>query len=110
MTTLSSKSEGLSSNPARAVLLDQLPGQVAARVGALGQRHPPDRVRDLVVDLCQLRPWKVDELALLLQRNPESIRQNYLRPLLVQRRIVMTLPDTPNSPQQAYRSVEGSKS
>jgi ATP-dependent DNA helicase RecG len=64
-------------------------------------------VRDLVVDLCRHRPWKVDELALLLQRNPESIRQSYLRPLLAQKRIEMTLPDTPNSPQQAYRSVEG---
>lgn len=111
--SLSSKPEGLSSNPdpARAALLDELPGQLAARVGALGQRHPPERVRDLVVDLCLLRPWKVEELALLLQRNPESIRQNYLRPLLAQKRIEMTLPDTPNSPQQAYRSVEeGNKS
>lgn len=96
LAPLSSKAEDLSSNPdpARAALLDALPGQLAARVGALGQRHPPERVRDLVVGLCQLRPWKVEELALLLQRNPESIRQNYLRPLLAQKRIEMTLPDT----------------
>ena len=47
----------------------------------------------------------MDELSLLLQRNPESIRQNYLRPLLAQKRIGMTLPDTPRSPQQAYRSI-----
>ena len=105
---LSSKSAGLSGNPdpARTALLSELSGPLAARVGALGQRHPPDRVRDLVADLCQLRSWRVDELALLLQRNPESIRQNYLRPLLAQRRIAMTLPDTPHSPQQAYRSVQ----
>ena len=107
--SLSSKSGGLSSNPdpdpARTVLLDELPGQLAARVGALGLRHPPERVRDLVVELCRRRPWRADELSLLLQRNPESIRQNYLRPLLAQKRIAMTLPDTPHSPQQAYRSV-----
>lgn len=109
---LSSKSEEQSSNsdPARAALLDELPGQLAARVGALGRRHPPEQVRDLVVDLCQHRPWTVDELALLLRRNPESIRQSYLRPLLAQKRIEMTLPDTPNSPQQAYRSATGSAS
>lgn len=105
--SLSSKSDGLSSkpDPARTALLDELPGQLAARIGALGQRHPPERVRDLVVELCRRRAWRVDELALLLQRNPESIRQNYLRPLLAQKRIAMTLPDTPHSPQQAYRSV-----
>lgn len=112
--SLSSKSGGLSSNPdpdpARTVLLDELPGQLAARVGALGLRHPPERVRDLVVELCRSRPWRADELSLLLQRNPESIRQNYLRPLLAQKRIAMTLPDTPHSPQQAYRSVPESLS
>ncbi len=119
---LSSKPEGLSSNPgalssnpdalssnlapARAALLNELPGELAARVGGIGQRHQPDRVRDLVVDLCAHRSWRVDELALLLQRNPEFIRQSYLRPLLAQQRIAMTLPDTPNSPLQAYRIAQ----
>ncbi|TVQ35105.1 MAG: transcriptional regulator [Wenzhouxiangella sp.] len=106
---LSSKSALLSSNPeseARDTLLNQLPGQLAARVGGMGQRHPPEQVRDLVEALCQHRAWKVEELALLLSRNPETIRQNYLRPLLAQNRIAMTRPDTPNSPQQAYRSVD----
>lgn len=119
LDALSSKPEGLSSNPgalssnpdalssnlapARAALLNELPGELAARVGGIGQRHQPDRVRDLVVDLCAHRSWRVDELALLLQRNPEFIRQSYLRPLLAQQRIAMTLPDTPNSPLQAYR-------
>jgi ATP-dependent DNA helicase RecG len=107
---LSSKQPLLSSNPesaARNALLNHLPGQLAARVGALGQRHPPEQVRDLIVALCQHRAWKVEEFALLLSRNPETIRQNYLRPLLAEKRIVMVLPDTPNSPQQAYQSVEG---
>lgn len=119
LDALSSKPEGLSSNPgalssnpdalssnlapARAALLNELPGELAARVGGIGQRHQPDRMRDLVVDLCAHRSWRVDELALLLQRNPEFIRQSYLRPLLAQQRIAMTLPDTPNSPLQAYR-------
>ena len=105
---LSSNPEALSSNlaPARAALLNELPGELAARVGGIGQRHPPDRVRDLVVDLCAHRSWRVDELALLLQRNPEFIRQSYLRPLLAQQRIAMTLPDTPNSPLQAYRIAQ----
>ena len=106
---LSGKSAPLSGNPesqARDALLNELPGPLAARVGALGQRHPPEDVRELVEALCRHRAWKAEELALLLSRNPKTISQNYLRPLLVQRRIVMTLPDTPNSPQQAYRSLE----
>ncbi|MDO5691593.1 MAG: ATP-binding protein [Pseudomonadota bacterium] len=105
--SLSSNPPSLSSNPdpARTALLNELPGELAARVGAIGQRHPPERMRDLIVDLCTQRAWRVDELATLLQRNPESIRQSYLRPLLAQQRIAMTLPDTPTSSQQAYHSV-----
>ena len=107
--SLSSMSVPLSSKQQtdRGALLDQLPGQLAARIGAIGLRHPPEQVRDLVVELCRFRDWQADELALLLQRKPETIRQDYLRPLLAQQRITMTIPDKPRSPQQTYRSVGG---
>ena len=77
------------------------------RLGALGRRHPPDEVRAVVVELCRLRPWRAEELATVLQRNVEHIRQNYLRPLLREQRIALTHPDEPNDPQQAYRAVDG---
>ena len=107
---LSSKSEGLSSksDEERNALLDEIPGQLAARIGSIGRRHPPEPVRELVVELCRLRAWRAEELALLLSRKPETIRQDYLRPLLAQKRIAMTQPDKPKSPQQAYRSVQES--
>lgn len=79
----------MSSNPSdpttdapRIALLDALPGSLAARLGAIGQRHPPQEIQDLVVAVCSLRAWPVDELALVLRRNPEVVRQNYLRPLM----------------------------
>ena len=116
---LSSNPDGLSSNPgeltsnpktdaqdvARATLLDQLPGSLAARLGAIGQRHPPQEIQDLVVALCSLRDWPVEELALILRRNPEVVRQNYLRPLMRDGRLAMTRPEEPNDPQQAYRAL-----
>ena len=110
--TLSSELEGLSTNldsPERRDLLNELPGEFAARVGALGQRRPPEEVRELVVTLCRLRAFRAEELATLLVRNPETVRQNYLRPLLRAGRIAMTRPEAPNDPEQAYRTVEGVK-
>jgi len=117
---LSSKPPALSSNPAalpdepatlstrydetqRSQLLDTLPGSLAARLGAIGLRHPPQETRELVMALCALRDWRVEELSLVLRRNPEVVRQNYLRPLMREGRLVMTNPDEPNDPQQAYR-------
>jgi ATP-dependent DNA helicase RecG len=56
--------------------------------------------------MCALRDWRVEELSLVLRRNPEVVRQNYLRPLMREGRLVMTNPDEPNDPQQAYRARE----
>jgi ATP-dependent DNA helicase RecG len=123
---LSSNPDGLSSNPgrlssnpgsvssnldpaaeaARRALLNELPGELAAQVGSIGQRHPPEEVRDVVVALCQQRDYRAEDLAQLLARNVETVRQNYLRPLLRAGRIAMTRPDKPNDPEQAYRAVE----
>ncbi len=120
-TALSSNPDGLSSNPVipapapadarldatpRRALLDGLPGSLAARLGAIGQRHPPQEIRSLIVELCTLRDWGADELSQVLQRNPEVVRQNYLRPLMREGRLVMTHPEEPNNPQQAYMAVK----
>lgn len=121
---LSSNREGLSSNPraltsdsptqegsqdrlrdqSRVRLLNELPGALAARVGALGHRRPPQEIQELVIALCKERAWRAEELASLLDRNAETVRQNYLRPLLRSNRIVMTNPEKPNDPEQAYRA------
>jgi len=111
---LSSNPDGLLSNPQepefdeahRRELLNGLPGELAAKVGAIGQRHPPEKVRALVIALCQFRAWRTEELSNLLRRRPETIRQHYLRPLMRERRLTMTNPKEPNDPQQAYRAVE----
>lgn len=115
---LSSHPPALSSHPeaepprfdegARRSLLNGIPGELAARVGAIGQRHPPEEVRQIVEEICRLRAWRAEELATLLRRNAETVRQNYLRPLMRDGRLAMTKPDEPNDPQQAYRAVEDS--
>lgn len=112
---LSSTPQASSSNPEglpakfdealRSALLDDLPGSLAARLGAIGRRHPPQETHDLVVALCAVRAWRVDELSAVLRRNPEVVRQNYLRPLMRAGRLTMTNPDEPNDPQQAYRAT-----
>jgi len=112
---LSGNPELLSSNPAdkydealRSQLLDGIPGTLAAKVGAVGKRHPPQDVQDVVVALCLVRAWRADELSTVLRRNPEVVRQNYLRPLMREGRMKMTNPQAPNDPQQAYRAIGGS--
>ncbi len=112
-TLSTNPTEALSTNPTpaqeahRKALLDQLPGALAARIGAFGKRAPPGEVCDAVVDLCRLRDWQAEELATLLHRHRRYVRNNYLRPLMRDGRLVMTRPEEPNDPQQAYRAVKG---
>ncbi len=111
---LLSKPGNLLSNPQvlmfdearRRELLNELPGGLAANIGAIGQRHPPEAIRALIIALCQLRAWRSEELSDLLRRRPETIRQHYLRPLMREGRLIMTHPEAPNDPQQAYLAVE----
>ncbi len=106
LDTLYSNPDVLSSNPKRCAILNELPGELAARVGALGKRRPPEEVRELVVALCRQRIFRVEELAILLARNPETVRQSYLRPLLIDGRISMIRPEVPNDPEQAYQALQ----
>jgi ATP-dependent DNA helicase RecG len=94
-----------SDSSTREALLKQVPGNIAARLGGLGQRNSPDAVRDIVLELCLQRAWRAEELALLLQRNTEYVRSNYLRPLLRSGQLTMTNPSDVNDPQQAYRTA-----
>lgn len=93
----------------RRILLNEIPGELAVQIGSLGQRNSPDLVRNVVVLLCGHRAYRAEELARLLGRNVETVRQNYLRPLLQAGRVVMTLPEKPNDPDQAYRTVTADK-
>ncbi len=108
---LSTNPEGLSAMLANAqdaqhkALLNELPGSLAARIGAIGQRHPPGEVCDAIVEICRLRDWRAEELATLLQRHSRYVRNNYLRPLMRDGRLAMTNPNEPSDPQQAYRAV-----
>ena len=100
------KAEAARKALARRALLVDLPGDLGARVGALGRRTLPDDVRAVVLDVLGLRAWRLEELAQLLQRNPEYVRQKYIQPLLDAGSITMTRPDKPNDPEQAYRAVQ----
>jgi ATP-dependent DNA helicase RecG len=91
---------------ARRILLTALPGELAARLGALGKRSPPDAVRTVVLDLLRHQAWRLEELGVLLQRNSEYIRQKYVQPLLQTGQASMTRPEEPNDPQQAYYAAQ----
>lgn len=73
----------------------------------LGRRYgiPPRYPQDKIVAFC-MTPRKRAEIAEYCgYKDVKHFTQNYLRPLIEEGRIVMTIPDKPNSKNQRYLSA-----
>lgn len=97
-TALPSKLNSLSSE------FESLPLDLKTELTALGSRSSLDKVNNLILKLCALKPYKLPELARLLKRHDVYVRQNYLMPLIKAGKLEYLFPHQPNHPQQAYRT------
>lgn len=66
---------------------------------------PKDRVRAAIVEACSVRPLSLGELAELLGREKTKLRERHIVELVREGRLLMTLPQEPNHPRQAYRAA-----
>ncbi|RAK20538.1 hypothetical protein B0I26_104191 [Anoxybacillus vitaminiphilus] len=66
------------------------------------KRLSPAVMEEIILQLCSKRPLMLKELAYLLERTPDGLRNNYLAKLLSEGKIKLKYPDQPNHPKQAY--------
>ncbi|GKU83843.1 transcriptional regulator [Niallia sp. NCCP-28] len=66
------------------------------------KRLSPSVMEDIVINLCSQKPLMLRELARLLARTPDGLRNNYLAKLLDKGKIRLKYPNQPNHPKQAY--------
>jgi len=69
---------------------------------------PQQVMSDVLLKLCEDHLLTLRCLAALVSRKPESLRSQYLAPLVQDRKLVLAFPKTPNHELQAYRSSSGS--
>ncbi|MGN8199867.1 ATP-binding protein [Salinisphaera sp. RV14] len=74
------------------------------------QRAAREVVESTIVALCSVDYLSLQRLAELLQRNPISLRNRYINPLVRAGRLMLRYPDKPNHSQQAYRTTDGGSS
>ncbi len=60
-------------------------------------------IRNRIVDFCK-EPKTRAEIAAMLGKSPVYVSQRYIRPMVVEGLLTMTLPDKPRSPAQKYQS------
>jgi ATP-dependent DNA helicase RecG len=70
------------------------------------KRLQPSIMEGIIVRLCAKKPLMLKELAHLLERTPDGLRNNYLAKLLNKGELMLKYPDQLNHPKQAYIVVE----
>jgi ATP-dependent DNA helicase RecG len=70
------------------------------------KRLSPAVMEGIIIKLCKKKPLRLKELADLLERTPDGLRNNYLAKILAKGILRLKYPDQPNHPKQAYMYVE----
>lgn len=69
-------------------------------------RLDTETMKSLIMALCREHYISVSILEMLLDRKPQSLRQNYLKPMVSDGLLKMAFPHKPNSPKQGYTSTD----
>ena len=69
-------------------------------------RVSQDTTRATILSLCRDRFLTLQQLAVLLDRNPEALRDRFLTPLVSEHLLTRRFPHAPNHEQQAYKTAE----
>lgn len=80
-----------------------IPSSLLQRLPSAGSKPRRDLLRQLIVDLCGVRPFSAKELSDLLGRqDPKALVRTYLTPLIQAGELVYTIREMPNHPDQRY--------
>jgi ATP-dependent DNA helicase RecG len=69
------------------------------------QRMPPEETEHIILELCRERWLTRNELASLLDRHPDGLRQRFLSPMVSHGLLLLRYPDKPNRGDQAYTAT-----
>lgn len=73
-----------------------------AEIARKKKRLAPAKMEEVILQLCARRPLMLKELAYLLERTPDGLRNNYLGKLLAEGKMRLKYPEQLNHPRQAY--------
>jgi ATP-dependent DNA helicase RecG len=81
--------------------------RIIAEPVARKKKAPKLVVEATILELCKVSPLTMDTLASLLHRSSESLRKDYLHPMIKDKRLRYRFPTKPQHPQQAYITAQG---
>ncbi len=83
-----------------------LPKDLEEKLAKIGKRSKPEAMKELILELCNLGPMSLQELANILKRKPSSLRYLYVNSLIGEQKLFYTIPEMLNHPDQKYTTVK----
>ena len=86
----------------RDTLLEELPDRLKKKIEKVGKRILKEDLNQIIIALCSIRPYSIEELTVLLNRNPKSFKNFNIKALLETKRLFYWIPEMIRHPQQKY--------
>jgi len=91
----------------RDILLEELPAMLKAKVSSIRKRENDTALlMNLIIEICSLRAFKSNELAILLHKREDYIRRKFLHFLIENKEIGYLYPEMIKHPEQAYFTIK----
>ena len=102
--SLNTEPQSLNTEPQS--LLQELPSVLIEKIEQLRVReNDSTKIKSVVYEICKHKSYSAKQLAIILSRKENTVFRNYLTPLREEGKLKYTIPDMPNHPEQAYKSV-----
>jgi len=79
--------------------------QQIAAAAQVGKKMPKATMEEIILALCAIDWLTLRNLAHLLNRKPDYLRNHFIVPMVKEGRLELKIPETVNHPQQAYRKT-----
>ena len=66
------------------------------------KRINPDKMMNIIIELCKIKAFSAKEIAILLNRDYSFIKKDYISKLVKDGKLRLLYPDSPTSPNQKY--------
>ncbi|MCB0430607.1 MAG: putative DNA binding domain-containing protein [Flavobacteriales bacterium] len=86
-------------------LWNELTPTLQTQLNSLKKReNNAEKIKNIIVELCSLREYRLSELALLIGKDENWISRTYIKPLIQDGRLSYTIQEMISHPKQAYKA------
>jgi ATP-dependent DNA helicase RecG len=87
----------------RNALIRELPPSLETKILELRERESnPEKIKEVIKVICNVKPFKLVEIASLLQKGDNYISRKYIKPMIDSGELKFLHPEMVNHPEQAY--------